>query len=436
MTYFVLDTNVLLSEGKQALYSFGQDNVVLPLIVLQELDRKKTSPDLGYVARSVLKEVDLIFGEYVGSTEVHMGNGYGNLLITNYQDPSGLFNNMGMIPNTSDGEIIKTATAVQMDLGDTDEVVIVTKDIQFSVLARINGFETQDLVVEDKSELTKHVKKIETYYVDDEDIQAIYSKGKVTLDPAKVNVPRNVGVILKSKTNSNSSALAISDNGYDYTVVKENYAGKISGRNAEQRIALQLLSDDSVGVVSLTGPAGSGKSLLALAKAVEDVHTNKREKVIVYRPINAVGGSQQELGFLPGDLNEKMQPHREAVYDTLEAAVGSIDATRIKRENFITVEPVSFVRGRTISNATIIVEEAQNLEYATLLTLLTRAGGNSRVFLVWDMSQKDNQYIQKNDGVYRIVKNLMGDKLFGHVPFSKSERSAISNMAVKLLDEL
>lgn len=434
MTYFVLDTNVLLSEGKQALYSFGQDNVVIPMVVLQELDRKKTSPDLGYVARSVLKEIDAIFGDYIGDNEVHMGNGYGNLIISSHYDPAGIYN-LPTIPQTSDGDILKTAKFLEKEVGE-DEVVIVTKDVQFSILARINGFETQDLIVEDKSELTKHVRKIECYYVDDADIQTIYEKGKVTLDPAKVNVPRNVGVILKSSTNLNSSALAISSNGYDYTLVKEHVAGKVLGRNAEQKIALQLLSDESVGVVSLTGPAGSGKSLLALAKAVEDVQSNKREKVIVYRPINAVGGSQQELGFLPGDLNEKMQPHREAVYDTLEAAVGSTDATKIKRENFITVEPVSFVRGRTISNATIIVEEAQNLEYATLLTLLTRAGGNSRVILVWDMSQRDNQYIQKNDGVYRIVKNLMDDKLFAHVPFSKSERSAISNMAVKLLDEL
>lgn len=431
MTYFVLDTNVLLSEGKQALYSFGEDNVVIPMTVMQELDSKKTSPDLGYVARSVLKEILSIIGPTVNESVVHMGNGYGNLVIRGF-DYS--FQNTPTIPQTSDGNILKTAITLRKESGS--EVILVSKDTQFSILARINGLEVRDLIVEDKSELTRHVKKIESYYVDDSEIEDLYSSDATVLDPMTINVPRNIGVILKSYTNPNSAALAISSNGHNYNLVREHSIGKISGKNAEQRIAIQMLQDESIGVVSLTGPAGSGKSLLALSQAINDVESKRREKVIVYRPINAVGGSQQELGFLPGDLDEKMQPHRQAVYDTLEAAVGTFDAKQIKQKNYISVEPVSFVRGRTISNATIIVEEAQNLEYATILTLLTRAGANSRVILVWDMSQKDNQYIQKNDGVYRIVKNLMGDKLFGHVPFHKSERSAISSMAVNLLDEL
>lgn len=436
MSYFVLDTNVLLSEGKQALYSFERDNVVIPMAVMQELDKKKTSPDLGYVARSVLKEISSVIGDHIDENEVHLGNGFGNLIIVGYRDPLGILGG-DLVPNTVDGEILKTAKHLRISQElDYSEVIIVTKDTQFSILARINGFEVRDLIVEDKSELTKHVRKIETCYVTDAEMQEMYDRNKVALDPSKVNIPRNVGIILKAASNPSSSALAISSNGYDYKLVEEHHAGRISGRSAEQKIALQMLNDDSIGVVSLTGPAGSGKSLLALAKAVEDVERSKREKVIIYRPINAVGGAQQEMGFLPGEKDEKMKPHCEAVYDTLDAAVGTTEAKLIKNKGYISIEPVAYARGRTISNATIIVEEAQNLEYATLLTLLTRAGGNSKVIIVWDISQRDNQYIQKNDGVYRIVKNLMGDKLFGHVPFSKSERSAISDMAVKLLDEL
>lgn len=434
MKYYVLDTNVLLSEGKQALYSFETHNVVIPMAVLQELDNKKTSPDLGYVARSVLKEIKSVFSNSVGKKSAPLGDGHGSLHIATARE---LYSSLddSYLPATSDGEILATAMVVRKQ-NPLTSVVIVTKDTQFTILATLNNFEVQDLIVENKSELTKHVRHVETYYVPDEDIDYLHKKGKVSLDPQLVNVPQNVGVILVSASDPQHSALAISGKNWDYVKVNDAPCGKITGKNAEQKIATDVLNNDDIGVVSLTGPAGSGKSLLALAQGVADVKSNKRDKVIIYRPINAVGGSQQEMGFLPGDVDEKMEPHTKAVYDTLEAAVGPTEATKIKREGYVTIEPIAYARGRTISNATIIVEEAQNLEYATILTLLTRAGANTRVFLVWDMSQRDNQYIQKNDGVYRVVKNLMDDKLFAHVPFSKSERSPISDMAVKLLDEL
>lgn len=443
MTVYVLDTNVLLSEGKQALYSFGESDVVIPKVVLQELDSKKTSAELGYVARSVLKEIRNIFKQdpySLGLSSAVIGEGYGSLQIFSVDNFEVKDSEDVIIPPNNDGEIIKTAQAVILDLEDSNlledhDVVIVTKDVQMSIYAHMNGFEVQDLVVENKSELTRHVKHLETFYVSQEDMDSLYSTGFVDLDPEQINVPMNIGVILKTFDES-SSALAISKKGYSFELVVDESVGRIYGKNAEQKIASNILNDDSISVVSLTGPAGSGKSLMALAMAIDDVENGDKDRVIVYRPINPVGGSQQELGFLPGDLQEKMQPHKRAVFDTLEAAVGSTEAKQILRKDYLTIEPVSFVRGRTISNATIILEECQNLEFATILSLLTRAGSNTKVYLVWDMSQRDNQYIQKNDGAYRVVKSLIGDRIFGHVPFSKSERSAISDMAVRLLDEL
>lgn len=430
MIYFVLDTNVLLSEGKQALYQFEDGHVVVPTVVLNELNSKKTDSELGYVARSVLKEIDHIFTDVTSRISAPLGEGFGKLII---EEPLTDMRYTGFIPATTDGDIIRTAENIRIITDEGDEVVIVTKDIQFSILARINGYETRDLEVKERSEVIKHIRSVETFYITDEEMSYLYKDGTVRLD---INVPRNIGVVLKS--HSGGSALAISDTQWKFNLISNDKSGSLQGRNAEQSIALGVLSDANVGVVSLCGPAGSGKSYMALATAYGLAKNSESpiDKVIVYRPINAVGGSQQELGFLPGTVDEKMAPHVEAVQDTLEAFAGKIDAGKALKDGTVKVDSVSFVRGRTISNTAIIVEEAQNLEYATLLTLLTRAGANSRVFLVWDMSQRDNQYIKKNDGVHRVVNKLLGHKLFAHVPFSKSERSAISAMAVDLLDEL
>lgn len=430
MIYFVLDTNVLLSEGKQALYQFEDDHVVIPMVVLNELDKKKSDSELGYMARSVLKEVSAVFSGTIALNSASLGDGFGDLLLygTNPYIESDAY-----IPLTADGDILRTAHTIQEEVaGEDDEVVIVTKDIQFSIIARLNGFEAVDLVVEDRSEVVKHIRSVETYYISEDEMSYLYKEGTVRLD---INVPRNIGVVLKS---TSGSALAVSDAQWKFNLVKDDKTALIQGRNAEQRLAMSLLTDERIGVVSLTGPAGSGKSFLALDQAMKEVksHESPIDKVIVYRPINAVGGPQQELGFLPGTIDEKMAPHLEAVQDTLEAVTNSIDAKKYLKDGTVKVDSVSYVRGRTIANTAIIVEEAQNLEYATLLTLLTRAGANTRVFLVWDMSQRDNQYIKRNDGVHRVVNKLIGNKLFAHIPFSKSERSAISNMAVELLDEL
>jgi PhoH-like ATPase len=163
---------------------------------------------------------------------------------------------------------------------------------------------------------------------------------------------------------------------------------------------------------------------------------NKYEKIVVFRPVNPVGGQHQDLGFLPGTLDEKLAPHAQAIYDTLGTIVGSQEAERIKRNGIIEFASISHVRGRTLANCIVICDELQNVEASTILTLISRLGVNARVFLGWDTAQRDAQYIGKYDGIYRIVKNLYGHPLFAHVNFRTSQRSKISAMVSGLLDEM
>jgi PhoH-like ATPase len=193
--------------------------------------------------------------------------------------------------------------------------------------------------------------------------------------------------------------------------------------------------DEDIGIVSLGGKAGTGKSALALCAGLEAVlERQSHRKVIVFRPLYAVGG--QELGYLPGTEAEKMNPWGQAVYDTLGAVVSSDVVDEILERGMLEVLPLTHIRGRSLHDAFVIVDEAQSLERNVLLTVLSRIGKDSRVVLTHDVAQRDNLRVGRHDGVVAVVEKLKGHPLFAHVTLTRSERSPIAALVTEMLEDI
>jgi PhoH-like ATPase len=207
----------------------------------------------------------------------------------------------------------------------------------------------------------------------------------------------------------------------------------LHGRSAEQRLAIDMLLDPSMGIISLGGSAGTGKSALALCAGLEAVlERQQHKKIIVFRPLYAVGG--QELGYLPGDKEEKMNPWGQAIFDTLGALVSDNVMNEVVDRGILEVLPLTHIRGRSLHDAFVIVDEAQSLERNVLLTVLSRIGQNSRVVLTHDVAQRDNLRVGRHDGIASVIESLKGQPLFGHITLTRSERSAIAALVTDLLE--
>jgi PhoH-like ATPase len=207
----------------------------------------------------------------------------------------------------------------------------------------------------------------------------------------------------------------------------------LHGRSAEQRIAIDLLLDEEIGIVSLGGRAGTGKSALALCAGLEAVlERRQHRKVMVFRPLYAVGG--QELGYLPGSEAEKMNPWAQAVFDTLGALVSKEVVEEIMDRDILEVLPLTHIRGRSLHDAFVIVDEAQSLERNVLLTVLSRIGESSRVVLTHDVAQRDNLRVGRHDGVAAVIEALKGHPLFAHVTLTRSERSPVAALVTELFE--
>jgi PhoH-like ATPase len=263
-------------------------------------------------------------------------------------------------------------------------------------------------------------------------LDELYDTGSLDLEQAR-QLPCHTGVVIIS---SSGSALGRVTPAKELKLVKaDRDAFGIHGRSAEQRVALDLLLDPSVGIVSLGGRAGTGKSALALCAGLEAVvERHQHSKVIVFRPLYAVGG--QELGYLPGTEGEKMAPWAQAVFDTLGAVTSKIVIEEVLQRGLLEVQPLTHIRGRSLHDVFVIVDEAQSLERNVLLTVLSRIGQDSRVVLTHDVGQRDNLRVGRHDGVVAVVERLKGHPLFGHVTLHRSERSPIAALVTEMLEEV
>lgn len=418
---YVLDTSVLLSAGRKALYSFPDNKVVIPLVVLKELESKKSDPELGLAARSVIRKLDELRQQGEIRTGVKLENGSEIRIETNHVDdiPKDLKN----YPS-NDTKIVTVAKY----LSGQDDVILVSKDLTLKVIASLVGVKTQDFVPLDVQ--NDHIDKLAVEIVPAYVIEELYAEGKVKLD---LDVPRNVAVNLRSEDDDKSTALVIAGAQYEFIKAEPQKIFNLDPRGAEQSIATHYLMDPKVKIVSLGGRAGTGKTTLALAAGLAQVDAGLYKKVTVFRSMHAVGG--EELGFLPGTEAEKLDPWTAAIWDSLSSFMDSTKLANYKRMGLIEVLPLTHIRGRNLSNRFIIIDESQNLERATIMTALSRSGANTKAVMSWDVSQRDNFRVGRHDGVYEVVSRLMGEKLFAHISLQKSQRSDVAELVSRKLDD-
>jgi PhoH-like ATPase len=422
----VLDTSVLLSDPRAAL-RFAEHEVVLPLVVITELEGKRHHPELGGFARQALRILDDLRVEHGRLDQPLVVNDQGGTLRVelNHADQSGL--PVGFRADTNDARILSVALGLAVEGHD---VTLVTKDIPLRVKAAAVGLVADEYRHGQASDPTwTGVAELE---ICDEERDRLYA-GEALENPTAAELPTHTGLVLRSP---NGSALGrVHPDKHVRLVRADREAFGLRGRSAEQRIALDLLLDDSIGVVSLGGRAGTGKSALALCAGLEAVMERRRhKKVVVFRPLYPVGG--QELGYLPGSESEKMSPWAQAVFDTLGAVVHENVIDEIAARGLLEVLPLTHIRGRSLHDSFVIVDEAQSLERGVLLTVLSRIGQGSRVVLTHDVAQRDNLRVGRHDGIVAVIEALKGHPLFAHVTLTRSERSPIAAMVTDLLDDL
>ena len=422
---YVLDTSVLLADPG-ALARFAEHEVVVPITVIGELETKRDHPELGYFARAALRSLDDIRLKYGRlDQEIKINSEGGTLSVElNHTDLSSLPHGF-LRDGTNDSRILAIAKNL---MSDGKDVVLVTKDLPLRVKASSVGVEAEEYLAELVSnsgwtgivELTVGSNVIDDLYASDfADHEDAHS------------LPIHTGVVLHS---DRASALArVTPDKRLQLVRGDRTAFGLHGRSAEQRIALDLLLDPEIGIISMGGRAGTGKSALALCAGLEAVMERRaHKKIIIFRPLYPVGG--QELGYLPGSEGEKMSPWAQAVFDTLGALVSQPIIDEIISRGLIEVLPLTHIRGRSLHDSFVIVDEAQSLERGVLLTVLSRIGQGSRVVLTHDVGQRDNLRVGRHDGVVAVVETLKGHPLFAHVTLTRSERSAIAALVTEMLE--
>jgi PhoH-like ATPase len=423
---FVLDTSVLLADPG-ALKRFGEHEVVLPIVVVTELEGKRAHPELGYFARSALRCLDELRIRYGRlDSAVPIGTDGGTLRVElNHSDPSVL--PVGFRLGDNDTRILSVALNLRAEGAD---VTLISKDLPMRVKASSVGLAAEEYHAELAPE-SGFTGMTEVDVLAD-DIDDLYAFGVVDLQRA-ADLPCHNGLVLLSER---GSALGRVTPDKQVKLVRgDREAFGLRGRSAEQRVALDLLLDPEIGIVSLGGRAGTGKSALALCAGLEAVlERRQHKKVVVFRPLYAVGG--QELGYLPGSESEKMQPWAQAVFDTLGAVTSSDVIDEVLSRGMLEVLPLTHIRGRSLHDAYVIVDEAQSLERNVLLTVLSRVGANSRVILTHDVAQRDNLRVGRHDGVVAVVEKLKGHPLFAHVTLTRSERSPIAALVTEMLEDL
>ena len=425
---FVLDTSVLLSDPG-ALRRFAEHEVVLPVVVITELEGKRHHPELGYFARTALRMLDeLRISHGRLDTAVPIGDSGGTVRVElNHTDPSSLPSGFRLGDN--DTRILAVAGNLAAEGAD---VTLVSKDLPMRIKASAVGLTAEEYRGETMSDSDPGYSGMAELEVSAVDLDELYADGVLDHDAAR-DLPCHTGLVLLSERGT-----ALGRVGPDkqvHLVRGDREAFGIHGRSAEQRIALEMLLDPDVGIVSLGGRAGTGKSALALCAGLEAVMERRQhKKVVIFRPLFAVGG--QELGYLPGTESEKMSPWGQAVFDTLGAVTSQDVVDEILDRGMLEVLPLTHIRGRSLHDSFVIVDEAQSLERNVLLTVLSRIGANSKVVLTHDIAQRDNLRVGRHDGVVAVVEKLKGHPLFAHVTLTRSERSPIAALVTDMLENV
>lgn len=434
MTTYVLDTSVLLSAGKKALYTAEKgSNVVIPLGVVRELERvSKRSADLGWVARGVLRELEKI---YHSNSDLSVGGRGRGVKVGDHflRVEMNHRANHKDIPSSAQDE--SNAILVALNLRDEEysDLVFVCNDLTKRMVAHSLKIKTESF---NRESLQGEYTGLTTVKVNDSHlISKLYEDGSIPTSrvPESEDAPPHHCFLLKCGDQS-AVTFRQKDKLFVFNADLVNPNSKVKGRSLEQKIALRHLSNDEARIVSLGGQAGTGKTLLALAVGAKMLHDGKVNRIIVFRPLSKVG--QEDIGFLPGTEKEKLAPWAEAIRDALLVWMTPNAVDKMFADGSIEVQSSSFIRGRTLEDSFVLIDEAQNYERLSILSLLSRLGENSKCVMSWDAAQRDNLFIGQDDGVLAIVDRLKDENLFAHVTLQKSERSQAAELASQVLEEL
>jgi len=431
---YILDTSVYLTDAT-ALTSFQNNDIVVPFKVLEEVDKHKKRQDgVGTNARSFIRNLDSLRDKGSLHSGIRIAKGKGILFVASPETSP-------LDMSIADNEIIATALE-QKNKNPRRKVVVVSRDINMRVKCDALGLPTEDYVM---GQVVKNTENLysgyKTHLVDDQTIDQFYAGEKIYLDKEDIKLFQNHFILLVSSANDKKTALA---RFYDYSKPLKRINGEfkkgiwgVKPRNKEQNFCLDLLMDPNVKVVTLVGKAGSGKTLLAIASGLAQVvEGDKRtiyKRLIVSRPIQPLG---KDIGYLPGTMEEKMTPWLAPIQDNLRHLMANDKETlaMYMAQGTIEIEALTYIRGRSISNAYIIIDEAQNLTAHELKTIITRVGENTKVVLTGDIDQIDNVYVDEtSNGLAYAVEKFKAHDISGHVTLVKGERSKVATLAAKIL---
>jgi PhoH-like ATPase len=434
---FVLDTSVLLHDH-QSITNFQKNDVAIPITVLEELDKFKIGNDTkNFSAREVIRFIDKLSGNTSLQEWITLGTGLGKFKIVLESNPKQVNAEYVYSVGKNDHKIINSALYLKENELKR-EVVLITKDINLRIKAKALGIAAEDYETGKVSNVELDQSSSYTIEgVDSEVIRHIFTKGKVEeegiLGAKKAN---NGYYILK---NGKSSSLAYYNHITDHIErIEKEFVYGIKPKNAEQAFAFHALLNPNVKLVALQGVAGTGKTLLALASALEQ--SKNFNQIILARPI--VPLSNRDIGYLPGDANDKIGPYMEPLWDNLKFIKSQFGENEKKHKAILDMEqagkiiitPLAFIRGRSLSNIMFIVDEAQNLTPHEVKTIITRAGENTKIIFTGDVHQIDTPYLDENsNGLAYLIDRLKGQDLFSHVKLEKGERSELANLANELL---
>lgn len=434
---FILDTNVILHDHT-CIYQFQDNDIILPITVLEELDKFKRGNDLiNYQAREFTRLLDEIVGDELFNGGKQLGKGLGKLRIETGKPFSDVLKE-SFREDIPDHRILAIADYTSKAYPKR-KTILVSKDINLRMKAKSLGIQAEDYKtdqVKDESILDKTVSTFDNFR--DDLIEVLYNQGSISTEEVKPGfIPEaNECFIFKG---SSSSALARYDvkSNRIYRIEKKPAYG-IKPRNAEQTFSLNILMNPDIKLVALTGKAGTGKTLLALAAAIEQ--NRLYEQVLLARPIVAL--SNRDLGYLPGDADEKISPYMQPLYDNLAVIKHSFNPRSneyqliedMQKEERLNITPLAYIRGRSLSNAFFIIDEAQNLTPHEIKTIITRAGEGTKMVFTGDLQQIDSPYLDmKSNGLAYMTDKMRNQDIFAHINLVKGERSYLAELASNLL---
>jgi len=437
---YVLDTSVYLTDAN-SIFEFGNNDIFIPLKVLEEIDKhKKRQDSAGANARTIIRTLDELRTTGDLQKGVRLGKGKGLVKVMSYSCLSGSVFPPDLDIRIPDHAILATAKAVQKQQSNR-KMIVVSRDINMRVICDSIGMVAEDYITEKAAESSDQLYNgFVEHLVDDQVIDRFYDGEEILIEEDEIETSwfPNQFVMMVSNANEKKTALARFESHHMplKNIVHDKLPDwNINSRNKEQAFAMDLLMNPDIKIVSLIGRAGSGKTLCAIASGLQQTlghGDNHYDRLIVSRPVQPLG---KDIGFLPGTMHEKMLPWLMPIQDNLQYLIGDKNALQMYVDKGkIEIEALTYIRGRSIANAFVIIDEAQNLTKHEIKTIITRIGEGTKIILTGDIEQIDNIYVNEtSNGLAHAIESFKQYPVAGHITFRKGERSELATLASKVL---